>query len=123
MIVVRNVFRVKFGQSKEAVALWKESFTLAKKIGFPAKSSRVLTDLVGQFYTVVFENTFESLSDFENAAKTVMANPDGWNWAPNAAATSGRDIFGVPAPMNTAGPLAGLAHTCTASMPLPAVAI
>jgi len=49
MIVVRNVFRVKFGQSKEAVALWKESFTLAKKIGFPAKSSRVLTDLVGQF--------------------------------------------------------------------------
>ena len=100
MIVVRNVFRVKFGQSKEAVALWKESFTLAKKIGFPAKSSRVLTDLVGQFYTVVFENTFESLSDFENSAKTVMANPEWQAWYAKVSAVteSGyREVFNIVA--------------------------
>ena len=54
MIVVRNVFRVQFGKSKDAVALWKEGLSLAKRLGFQAKSSRVLTDLVGQFYTEVF---------------------------------------------------------------------
>ena len=69
MIVVRNVFRLKFGRSKEAVGLWKEGLALGKKLGFPSKSNRVLTDLVGPFYTVVFENTFETLSDFENAGR------------------------------------------------------
>ena len=80
MIVVRNVFRLKFGRSKEAVGLWKEGLALGKKLGFQSKSNRVLTDLVGPFYTVVFENTFESLSDFENAAKTLMPNPEWQAW-------------------------------------------
>jgi hypothetical protein len=80
MLVVRNVFQVKFGQASDAVALWKEGLALAKRIGFTAKSSRVLTDLVGQFYTVVFETTFESLSDFETSAKSVMANSEWKAW-------------------------------------------
>ena len=80
MIVVRNVFQVKFGKASDAVALWKEGLALAKRVGFTAKSSRVLTDLVGQFYTVVFETTFESLSDFESAAKTMMANSEWKAW-------------------------------------------
>jgi hypothetical protein len=49
MIVVRNVFRLKFGRSKEAVGLWKEGLALGKKLGFQSKSNRVLTDLVGPF--------------------------------------------------------------------------
>ena len=80
MIVVRNVFRLKFGKAREAVELWKEGMALAKRLGFPAKSSRVLTDLVGQFYTLVFESTFESLSDFESAGKTIMSNPEWGAW-------------------------------------------
>jgi len=98
MIVVRNVFRVKFGESKQAVALWKEGMTLAKRLGFPAKSSRVLTDLVGQFYTVVFETTFESLSVFEEAAKTIMPNAEWQAWYAKVAAVteSGyREIFNI----------------------------
>jgi hypothetical protein len=100
MIVVRNVFRVKFGKSKEAVGLWKEGLALGKKIGFPSKSNRVLTDLVGTFYTVVFENTFESLSDFENSAKTVMANPEWQAWYAKVSALteSGyREVFNIAA--------------------------
>lgn len=85
MIVVRNVFRLKFGKSKEAVALWKEGMALAKKLGFPSRS-RVLTDLVGDFYTVVFENTFESLSEFESAAKSIMPNPEWQTWYGKIAA-------------------------------------
>ena len=100
MIVVRNVFRVQFGKSKDAVALWKEGLSLAKRLGFQAKSSRVLTDLVGQFYTVVFENTFESLSDFESAGKNVMSNPEWQTWYAKLAAVteSGyREVFNIVA--------------------------
>ena len=75
MIIVRNVFRLKFGRAKEAAELWKEGLALTKRLGFTAKS-RVLTDVVGQFYTVVFENSFESLSDFENSSKKIMSNSD-----------------------------------------------
>ena len=62
MIVVRNVFQLKFGKAKEAVAAWKDGMALARKQGFAAKSMRVLTDLVGPFYTLVFETTFDSLN-------------------------------------------------------------
>jgi hypothetical protein len=79
MIVVRNVFRLKFGRAKEAIELWKEGLTLAKRVGFTAKS-RVLTDVVGQFYTLVFENQFESLSDFENSSKKMMSNSEWQAW-------------------------------------------
>jgi hypothetical protein len=100
MIVVRNVFRLKFGRSKEAVGLWKEGLALGKKLGFQSKSNRVLTDLVGPFYTVVFENTFESLSDFENAAKTLMPNPEWQAWYAKVSALteSGyREVFTIAA--------------------------
>jgi hypothetical protein len=80
MIVVRNVFQLKFGKSKEAVELWKEGLALAKRLGFRAKASRVLTDAVGQFYTVVFETTFESLADFESSVKPIMSNPEWQSW-------------------------------------------
>ena len=80
MIVVRNVFRLKFGKSKEALELWKEGLVLAKRLGFRAKSSRVLTDLVGQFYTVVFETTFESLADFETSVKPIMSSAEWQAW-------------------------------------------
>jgi len=80
MIVVRNVFQLKFGKAKEGVELWKEGLALSKRLGFPAKSSRVLTDVVGRFYTIVFENTFDSLADFEGAAKTIMPSPEWQAW-------------------------------------------
>lgn len=79
MIVVRNIFQLKFGEAKKGVELWKEGLALAKRIGFPGKS-RLMTDLVGDFYTLVFENTFDSLSAFENAGKQVMSNPEWQAW-------------------------------------------
>lgn len=33
MVVVRDVIRVKFGQSKEAIALWKEAAALLRNSG------------------------------------------------------------------------------------------
>jgi len=100
MIVVRNVFRLKFGKAKEAVELWKEGLTLSKRLGFKGKSSRVLTDMVGQFYTVVFESTFESLSEFESAAKSLMGNSEwgAWYQKISAVTESGyREVFNIAA--------------------------
>lgn len=100
MIVVRNVFQLKFGEAKKGVELWKEGLALSKRVGFPAKSSRVLTDLVGQFYTLVFEVTFDSLADFESGAKKMMANSEWQAWYAKVSAmtlSGHREILNVVA--------------------------
>jgi hypothetical protein len=75
MIVIRNVFRVKFGKAREAVALVKEGAAIQKRAGANF-SPRVLTDLTGPFYTVVLELTVPNLSAFEAEAPRFMADKD-----------------------------------------------
>ena len=77
MIVVRNVFQLKFGKTREAQELWKEGMALMEKMGFRRGASRVLTDVVADFYTLVVETTFDSLADWESAGKKMMAE-QGW---------------------------------------------
>jgi hypothetical protein len=99
MIVIRNVFRLKFGKAREAVALFKEANAIQKRVGadFP---SRLLTDVTGPFYTVVLEITAPSLSAFEAGAPQLMADKD---WQANyqkiaALVESGyREVFSVVA--------------------------
>ena len=79
MIVVRNVFRVKFGQSKPAVAAFQEGRALIKKLGMKAES-RLLTDLVGISYTIVHELQFENLSAFEQEIKKATGSPEWRAW-------------------------------------------
>ena len=68
MIVVRDVFRLKFGQSKEAMALWKEALALLRESGYGAVNVRLLTDMAGApYYTVVLESTFNSVAEWEKA--------------------------------------------------------
>jgi hypothetical protein len=77
MIVIRNVFRLKFGKAREAIALFKEGMAIQKRVGagqeFPA---RLLTDVTGPFYTVVFEITAPSLAAFEGEAPRLMGDKD-----------------------------------------------
>lgn len=98
MVLVRNVFKLKFGHAKEAAAAWKDIMALSKKLGFSAKSSRLLTDLVGDFYTVVFEHTFDSLSELETSGKSMMSNPE-WQaaYAKVVAVTESgyREVFNI----------------------------
>ena len=75
MVVIRNVFRLKFGKAKEAVALVREGVALQKRAGANF-SQRVLTDLTGPFYTVVLELTVPNLSAFETEAPRFMADKD-----------------------------------------------
>lgn len=63
MIVVRDIFQLHFGKAREAVALAKEMRTIEQAAGYPV--SRLLTDVVGEYYTLVMESTFENLADHE----------------------------------------------------------
>jgi hypothetical protein len=72
MIVVRTVFRLKFGKMKEAKALMKDMNEANKKNGLT--DFRLLTDVTGPSYTFVFESNHKSLSDFEqNLSKTMSS--------------------------------------------------
>ena len=75
MIIVRDIFRLKFGQAKEATALWKQAVEMLKKTGYGVRDARLLTDLAGPaYYTIVLETTYESLSQWEQSHQTTKDN-------------------------------------------------
>ena len=87
MIVIRNEFQLKFGKTREAVALMKEAMAIQSRaftgVDF---SSRLLTDLTGPFYTLVLEVTMPNLAAFESAAPRLFADK---NWQANYAKFAG----------------------------------
>ncbi len=71
MILVRNIFQVKFGRMKEAKEVWKEMLT-----HFPGESRpRLLTDLTGQYYTLVLETTYKDMGEYETLSQRDLATP------------------------------------------------
>lgn len=78
MILVRDIFHLKFGKAKEAKVLLKEGLEINKKHGFP--DSRALTDLTGQSYVLVLESEWKSLGDWENTLKSDMGSDDWQKW-------------------------------------------
>ena len=75
MILIRNVFQLKFVKAREAVALVKEAAAIQKRAGANF-SARILTDITGPFYTVVLELTVPSLAAFETEAPRYMGDKD-----------------------------------------------
>ncbi|MGN6392603.1 MAG: hypothetical protein ACTHM9_10205 [Gemmatimonadales bacterium] len=87
MIVVRNIFQVKFGQAREAIAAWKQGMSIAQRTGATVSSQRLLTDVAGpDFYTLVLEGTYPSLAEFERSAQAFMASAEFRAWYPAFAA-------------------------------------
>jgi hypothetical protein len=83
MIVVRNVFRIKFGQAREAVAAWKEGIGIAEQAGLARGTTRLLTDIAGpDFYTLVVETTYDSMGEMERSARALMEHPEWRKWYP-----------------------------------------
>jgi hypothetical protein len=77
MIVIRNVFRLKYGKAREAVALMKEGLEIQRKaLAGVDFSTRVLTDVTGPFYTLVLELTVANLATFEMNAPRLFADKD-----------------------------------------------
>lgn len=64
MFLVRDIFQTKPGKAKDLVNKFKDAFKYLPKEGFG--QSRILTDVVAGYWTVVLELEVESLSHFEN---------------------------------------------------------
>jgi hypothetical protein len=76
LIVVRNVFQLKFGKTREAIALIKEGVAIQKRaLAGVDFSTRLLTDVTGSFYTVVLELTVPNLATFESSAPRLFGDP------------------------------------------------
>lgn len=77
MVVIRNVFQLKFGKTREAVALAKESVAIQKRV-LAGKdfSTRLLTDVTGPFYTLVLELTLPNVATFETNAPRLFGDKD-----------------------------------------------
>ena len=63
---------------KQAVALSKQGQALTERAGFAR--SRALTDVVGDFYTLVLEIECASLQDFERGIGESFANEEWQSW-------------------------------------------
>jgi hypothetical protein len=77
MIVIRNVFQLKFGKTREAIALMREGLAIQKRavtgVDF---STRLLTDVTGPFYTMVLELTLPNMAAFESYGPKLFADKD-----------------------------------------------
>lgn len=78
MIVVRNTFHVHPERMKDAVALAKEGRILVERLGFPIP--RVMVDVAAEFYTLVLDTEFASLTDFDARLPQNFANPEWQAW-------------------------------------------
>jgi hypothetical protein len=78
MILVRNVFRLKFGAAKEARKLWTEGQALTARLG--GGPQRALVDVTGPFYTFVLEATYASLAAYEAAGQQMMGAEEWKHW-------------------------------------------
>ncbi len=77
MIVVRDIFRLKFGHANEATDLWKQAAELLRRSGYGARDVRILTDLAGApYYTIIFETGYDSLAQWEAAHNAAKGNAE-----------------------------------------------
>lgn len=94
MIIVRDLFNLKFGKAREARLLWTKRTAIMKKIGYGP--SRAMTDLVGPYYTFVMESTFEDLAAYESTMKRLFKNPEWRSWYKKFSLlveSGGREIY------------------------------
>ncbi len=78
MILVRDVFQLKFGKAKDALAALKEGLPIMKKGGYAPE--RILTDFTGDFYTLIMESRYKDLAEYEKALKADIAMPEWRKW-------------------------------------------
>ena len=73
MIVIRNVFQLKFGKAREALAVMKDGLAIQKRLA-PEGSARLLTDVTGRHYTLVLEMTVPNLAAIEEMTPRIFAD-------------------------------------------------
>ncbi len=91
MMLVRDVFQAKYGQSDALVALFQE----ARQLWPGQYAGRILTDASGPFFTVIVETEVDSLAAWEQRITEVFARPEFGEWFSRmpALVESGRREF------------------------------
>ena len=78
MIVVRDVFRAKYGSGGDLENVFKEMLPSLERaiteVG--GGDARMMEDLSGEFFTIVVEYTLPSLSAWEGAREKMFALPE-----------------------------------------------
>lgn len=75
MFLIRNIFHAKPGKAKELVQIFKKASPILERKGL-VKSTRILTDTVSTFWTVIIENEVENLNTYMDMSKTLSQNPE-----------------------------------------------
>lgn len=78
MYIIRDIFHLQFGRFKEAKTLLDEAYS--KGLLPDAKSARVLTDFTGESYRLIFEEGYDSLSEYERSLAESMGKADWKKW-------------------------------------------
>jgi len=78
MIKVRDVFHCKYGKGGELAALFKEVSPLFARHGY--NPPKVMADLSGQFFTIVTEYDFDSMTQWYEASRKLFALPEFGPW-------------------------------------------
>ena len=73
MILVRNIFRCKYGQAGELARLFAETREQWDRAG--GRGTHLLTDLSGPFDTVVAETVVESIDAYNRQLQEEFADP------------------------------------------------
>jgi NIPSNAP len=74
MIIVRDLFHVEPEQMKSAKEQITKHREIAKRLGY--RMVRVLTDLTGEYYTLVLESEYSTLAEYEAALKKIFADSE-----------------------------------------------
>lgn len=78
MYIVRDIFQVKFGEYKAARKLLDQAYSNG---WLPdAKSARILTDFTGNSYRLIFEEGYDSLSEYEKSLRQSLRHPEWKKW-------------------------------------------
>ncbi len=79
MIIVRDVFQLRFGMAREAIGLWQEGIGFIRAV--PGVTDvRLLTDLVGPYYTLVLESGHQSLAGLYEEMRGSTQDPKWRAW-------------------------------------------
>jgi len=75
MYLVRNVFKAKPGKAKALVETFRKASQVMSGLGV-VKSTRILTDSVAGFWTIVLEDEVEDLNAYMDMAKSLSGKPE-----------------------------------------------
>jgi len=74
MILIREVFTTKPGKAGELVKKFKQVIPFMEKEGL--KNTKIMTDLVAKYWTVVIESETEDFARFEKEVRGFTSKPE-----------------------------------------------